>query len=124
MEQTKMKELRVKNNFTQEQMADALHISQNAYSLIESGKTKLVDIERINIISEKLGASALELGLFDGLNITQHFNDKVETGYIGHIENLYSNKDFLQLFKDELHLKNKQIEEMAEQVRLLISKMK
>ena len=40
MSHNKIKELRKKNNLTQEQMAEALHISQNAYSLIETGKTR------------------------------------------------------------------------------------
>lgn len=67
MQHTKIKELRLKNNFTQEQMAEELHISQNAYSLIENGKTKLMNAERIEIIAKKFNVNPLDLGLFDGL---------------------------------------------------------
>lgn len=56
----KIKELRLKNNLTQNEMAEALHISQNAYSLIENGKTRLIDIERIDIIAYKLKVNRKE----------------------------------------------------------------
>ena len=51
---SKIKELRLKKQLTQDEIAESLHISQNAYSLIENGKTRLVDEERIKIIAEKL----------------------------------------------------------------------
>lgn len=54
---SKIKELRLKKHFRQDEIAESLHISQNAYSLIESGKTSLVDKERIKIIAEKLGVN-------------------------------------------------------------------
>ncbi|HYM94149.1 MAG TPA: helix-turn-helix transcriptional regulator [Chitinophagaceae bacterium] len=47
----KLKFLREKNDYSQEDVADALHISQNTYSLLETGKTKL-DIERLFEIAE------------------------------------------------------------------------
>jgi transcriptional regulator with XRE-family HTH domain len=42
-----IKELRLKNNLTQNQVAEALHISQNAYCLIEGGKTRLLPKSKI-----------------------------------------------------------------------------
>jgi transcriptional regulator with XRE-family HTH domain len=111
MHTNRLKELRAKNKFSQDDMAEALHISQNAYSLIENGITRLVDKERINLIAEKLGVTPLELGLFDGLGITQTFNDKVENGYINHIENLYAeNNDLISILKAEIENKNNQIQ--------------
>jgi transcriptional regulator with XRE-family HTH domain len=124
MQQTRIKELRVKNNYTQEQMAEALHISQNAYSLIENGKTKLLDEERINIIAKKFGVKAIDLGLFEGLGITQNFYEKVENGY-NYIENLHAeNKELVIIMRNELQTKNKQLEEMMLQIQSLISKLK
>lgn len=113
MQQTKIKELRLKNNFTQEQMAETLHISQNAYSLIENGKTKLLDEERIDIIAKKFNVNPIDLGVFDGLGVTQNFNDKVENGYASYIQTLNAdNKELVITLKEELQIKNKQIENL------------
>lgn len=107
MHHNKIKELRLKNNFTQEEMAEELHISQNAYSLIESGKTRLVDEERLNIISQKLGVSPLELGLFNGFGVTQNFNEKVENGFASYIETLNAdNKELNQSILEQLKVQN------------------
>jgi len=125
MQHNKIKELRSKTKFSQDDMAAALHLSQNAYSLIENGITKLIDKERIAIIAEKLGVSPIELGLFDGLNVNQTFNEKVENGYIHHIENLNTdNKVLQQTLKEELQIKNEQIEKLMKQVEILLSKTK
>jgi transcriptional regulator with XRE-family HTH domain len=90
----KIKELRLKNHFSQDEMAETLHISQNAYSLIENGKTRLVDMERINLIAEKFGINPMELGLFETRGVTQNFNEKVENGYAAYIAtlNTYNNE--------------------------------
>ena len=121
MGENKIKELRIKNKFTQDDMADALHISQNAYSLIENGITRLVDVERIKLIAEKFAVQPAELGLFDKLGVTQHFNEKVENGYASYIQTLNAdNKDLLQTLKDELHIKNSQIAQLMQQMQLLI----
>lgn len=47
----KLKLLREVHNYTQEYVADALEISQNTYSLIEKGETKLT-IDRLARLSE------------------------------------------------------------------------
>ena len=124
MQQTKIKELRLKNNFTQEQMAEELNISQNAYCLIENGKTKLLDEERINIIAQKFNVTPVELGLFEGLGVTQNFNEKVENGYINHIENLHAdNKELVFTLKEELQIKNIQIENLHSQNAQLMQQL-
>ena len=116
MQQNRLKELRSKTKFSQEDMASALNISQNAYSLIENGITRLIDNERIVIIANKLGVQPIDLGLFDGLQVTQIVSDKVENGYINQIENLYAdNKALLQTLKDELLIKNNLIEKLMRQ---------
>ncbi len=123
MEQTKMKDLRVKNKLTQDDMAAALSISQNAYCLIEKGVTRLVDTDRINIIAKTLNSSPFELGLLDGLGVNQTFNEKVETGYIHHIENLYAdNKELVNTLKEELQVKNKLLEQLMQKLELLLHK--
>lgn len=42
----KIKDLRKKNNYSQQDVAELLNMNQNTYSDFESGKTKL-DIERL-----------------------------------------------------------------------------
>jgi transcriptional regulator with XRE-family HTH domain len=117
----KIKELRLKNNLTQDEMAEALHISQNAYSLIETGKTRLVDEERINIIAQKFGVTPVELGLFEGLGVTQNFNDKVENGYASYIETLNTdNKELIQTILEQVNIKDKRIDQLLlENVQLM-----
>ncbi len=63
----KIKQLRLQNNFTQEEMAEAIFCSQNTYSLIENGKTMLIDVERIKQIAKKLRVKPQQLleGAFD-----------------------------------------------------------
>ncbi len=121
MSNNKIKELRVKNNFTQDEMAEALHISQNAYSLIENGKTMLVDEERINNISQKFGVSPVELGLFIGCGITQNFNEKVENAYASYIETLNAdNKELNQSILEQIIITDKHIEQLLLQNEKLI----
>ena len=123
----KIKDLRIKNKLTQDDMAATLNISQNAYSLIENGVTRLVDIERIKLIAERFGVNPVELGLLDGLGLTQNFNEKVENGYASYIQTLNAdNKELLQTLKEELQMKNNQMEHLitqnAELIQLLIVK--
>lgn len=47
----KIKELRKKNGLSQATVAEAINISQNSYSLLESGKTK-IDVERLIILAK------------------------------------------------------------------------
>lgn len=94
-------------------MAETLHISQNAYSLIENGKTKLIDEERINIIAKKFNVKPIDLNLFEGLGVTQNFSDKVENGYASYIQTLNAdNKELVNILQEELQIKNKQIENL------------
>ncbi|MGG9970239.1 helix-turn-helix domain-containing protein [Ferruginibacter sp. SUN002] len=63
-----IKVLRIKNNFTQEEMAEASNCSQNTWSLIETGKTPLVHIDRIIKIAKILNCHPLEL--FEGTELS------------------------------------------------------
>lgn len=65
--ETKVKEVafnirktREQNHYTQEYLAAKLHISQNAYSKIELGYTKIT-VERLFQIADILSVDALEL---------------------------------------------------------------
>jgi transcriptional regulator with XRE-family HTH domain len=56
----KLKSLREKYGYSQQTVADALSMSQNTYSLLETGKTKL-DVERLILIAEFYKISAYDL---------------------------------------------------------------
>ena len=58
----KIRRLRELRNYRQEYMAEQLGISQNAYSRLETGETKL-DVERLRKIAE-----VLEVGVEDLFN--------------------------------------------------------
>ena len=48
----------------------------------------------------------MELGLLDELKLNQNFYERVENGYIHHIENLHAgNKELLQNFKRGIYNK-------------------
>mgnify|MGYP003952540319 CR=1 FL=1 len=47
----RLRQLRKKKGLTQQEIAEQLHMSQNAYSLLESGKTKL-DIQRLHLLAQ------------------------------------------------------------------------
>ncbi len=55
-----IRKTRESNHYTQEYLAAKLHISQNAYSKIELGYTKIT-VERLFQIAEILEIDALEL---------------------------------------------------------------
>lgn len=63
----KLKILREINNYTQEHVARILDISQNAYSLIEKGTTKIT-LDRIEVLAELYKTSPSEL-----ININDNF---------------------------------------------------
>jgi transcriptional regulator with XRE-family HTH domain len=56
----KLKFLKEKHGYSQQTVADALSMSQNTYSLLETGKTKL-DIERLILIAEFYNVPAHDL---------------------------------------------------------------
>lgn len=56
----RLKSLRERNGYSQQEVADALNMSQNAYSLLETGKTKL-DVERLHLIAKFYKISVIEL---------------------------------------------------------------
>lgn len=65
----KIKLLRKKKRLTQAQVAEMLFISQNSYSLIETGKTR-IDIERLQKI-----AAIFSLSVHDMLEFFPQGND-------------------------------------------------
>jgi transcriptional regulator with XRE-family HTH domain len=56
-----LKNLRIKNGLTQNELAFKLHMSQNSYSLLESGKTRLIDLDKIALLGNALNIDRFEL---------------------------------------------------------------
>ena len=103
----RIKKIREFRNFTQQHLADKLDISQNAYSKIENGTTKLT-IDRLEQI-----ANLLDVPIESVLsNEKQVFNVENHAKFYAHIENLYEeSKEILQ----------QQIESQKQQVVFLQS---
>ena len=113
----KLKQLRLQKNLSQTDVAEALHISQNAYSLIETGRTKL-DEQRINELAVLLQVHPIDL--FNDNNIIMHYYNKIENEYSSYIQTLNAdNNDLVEQLKDQLVKKDKQIEKLLHQNKKL-----
>jgi transcriptional regulator with XRE-family HTH domain len=85
----KLKLLRKQKGFSQLHVADALHITQNTYSNLETGKTK-IDIELLLRFAEFYKKQPSEL--LDFHDIVFDTNDKV-TRLVSLLEEQLKNKD-------------------------------
>jgi transcriptional regulator with XRE-family HTH domain len=101
---SKIRKLRENLGLTQETMAEYLCISQNAYSLIEKGKTK-IDIDRLLQITKKLN---IRPSVLIDNEIIYHKDPSATT---------------IQL-KASLDLKDKLIQKLIQQNSLLIEQLK
>lgn len=89
-----IKSIRERKNLTQEFVANALGISQNNYSNIESGSVKLT-IDRLVEISRILDSSIEEL--MSNENQTYNFHNSNIEKFYGYIETLQEdNKELIQ----------------------------
>jgi len=97
----KIKKIREFKNYTQDYMAGKLGISQNAYSKIETGQSKL-DTDRLQEISDLLDVP-VETILNDHLQIFNSNTGHVDKYYGCYIENLQDeNKELIQLLKEQI----------------------
>ncbi len=108
-----IKKIRQFRNFTQQYVADKLNISQNAYSRIENGSTKLT-IERLEQISKLLSVS-IETVLS---NDKQVFNVENHAKFYAHIENLH--EESKELLQQQVDFHRQQIDFLQQQNETLI----
>ncbi len=109
-----IKRLRLEKGISRNDMAKALNIEPNTYSSIETGKTKLIDTDRINLIAKVLGVEPSEL--INTHETHQYFYDKVENGYASFIQTLNADsKEVFQCLKAQLSSKDEQIEKLIMQ---------
>lgn len=85
----KLKALRNEKHLSQQDVADAMHITQNAYSNIETGKTK-IDVERLKQFAEFYHKQLTEL--LDIPDIVFDTNNKI-TKLITDLEEQLKTKD-------------------------------
>jgi transcriptional regulator with XRE-family HTH domain len=108
----KLKALLEEKGYSQQEVADAIHISQNTLSNIETGKTK-VDVELLFKFAEFYKVKPQEL-ITDN-SLTMQFNDKVENGYASFIQTLNAdNKELIIALKEQLTVKDAQIAKLLE----------
>ena len=126
-----IRNLREKNNWSQEDMAEKMNMSKNGYAKIERGETKL-NLHKLEQIANIFNIDVLELIKNDDKNVLFFMNDH-NTNYYGSNENLTSEIDRLKLtisHKDELlkqrdlviEQKDSEISALKEIISLLKSK--
>jgi transcriptional regulator with XRE-family HTH domain len=117
----RIKKIREFRNFTQQYMADQLDISQNAYSKIENGTTKIT-IDRLEKIANLLNVP-LETILSHETQ-TLNFENNTFNKFYAHIENLHEeNKEILlqqiEFQKQQLIFLQQQNETLIKTVEIL-----
>lgn len=120
---SKIKSLRQSKGLSQQEVANALNIAPNTYSLIENGKTKL-DLERIYQLCKFFEIEPEEL-FSNGVSVS--FNDKVQNrySYIENIETLHSdNMEIISLMKDQMKILEKTQHQLDSIFEHLIGKRK
>jgi len=114
----KIKRIREYRNYTQQHMADKLDISQNAYSKIENGTTKLTT-DRLEVIAKVLDVP-VESILNSEKQVFNLENNHIEKFY-GYIENLHEeNKEILQ---KQIEFLQQQNEKLIQAIERLTSKL-
>lgn len=113
----RIKRLREFRNFTQQYLADKLEISQNAYSKIENGSTKLT-IERLEQI-----ARLLDVPVDTVLSEKSVFNFENNTisKFYAHIENLHEEKE--GILQQQIEFLQKQNEQLIKTIEELGKKL-
>jgi transcriptional regulator with XRE-family HTH domain len=108
-----IKRLRLVNNLTQQAIGEKLNISQNAYSLIENGKTK-IDAQRICQFAEIFNINSSELLIDIPRNIEKGIQPKV--GLTDSQFKQDNTEELLYILKEQLNIKDKQIEQLIFQL--------
>lgn len=118
---TKIKKLRELRNFTQEHMAQKLHMSQSGYSKIERDETE-VSYQRLQQIAEVLDVSVEAITAFNEKIVFSQMNNQHATaGYI--INQNFSEQQskmyemIIQQQKDEITHLRKMIETLQDRVK-------
>ena len=114
----KIKRIREHRNYTQQHMAEKLELSQNAYSKIENGTTKLT-VDRLEEIAKILDVP-VESILNSEKQVFNFENNRIDKFY-GYIENLHEeNKEILQA---QIEFLQQQNEKLVKAIEALTNKI-
>ncbi|MEO8534470.1 MAG: helix-turn-helix transcriptional regulator [Flavobacterium sp.] len=99
----KIKSLRELKNYTQQYMAEALEITQAAYSKIEKGKTNL-SLNKLEKIAEILGVSIETLIKFDTKIYLDHLTNEKENSNQDNFKNQFKGNKVEKLYEEKIVL--------------------
>lgn len=118
---TKIRLIRTSRGMNQEEVAKKLGILQNAYSKIETNQSKVSDamVEKLAAI---FGVSAEDIKSPEPVIINFHNSPQSNGVNNGEIKN--QNEQLLQQLTQQLAIKDKQIEELMAQNKLLVGVLK
>ncbi len=102
----RIKKIRTEKNLTQKYVAEALGITENAYSRIENGHTQ-INITYLNIIAQRIDSSIIELlNLPDNNTINNNNNLVMNNVNHGNLNINLTHEEFEHVFKSLQELKN------------------
>lgn len=119
MVKTKLISERKKKGYTQEQMADFVHMSQSQYQRRERGEIKISDDEW-NKLAKVLSVEIEDIKEEDIAQSIINNYDNASGSYSSNINNNYNIPEFmLKSMEDYIELLKKEIESLKEQINLL-----
>jgi|688.fasta_scaffold65441_4 transcriptional regulator with XRE-family HTH domain len=121
---TKIRLIRLSRGLNQEAVAQKLGIKQNAYSKIETNQGKISDA-MVDKLADIFGVAAEDIKSPEPIIINFH-NSPQSNGAVGvnngEVKN--QNEQLLQQLTQQLAIKDKQIEELMAQNKLLVGVLK
>jgi transcriptional regulator with XRE-family HTH domain len=117
----KIRLIRVSRGLNQEVVAQKLGITQNAYSKIETNHSKTSE-DMLQKLATLLGVSAEDIKSPEPVIINFHNSPQSNGVNNGEIKN--HNEHLLKQLTQQLLVKDKQIEELMDQNKLLIGSLK
>jgi transcriptional regulator with XRE-family HTH domain len=120
---TKIRLIRLSRGLNQEGVAQQLGIQQNAYSKIETNQSKVSD-EMVERLASIFGVSVEDIKSPEPVIINFHNNPNNNGAVINHGEIKNHNEQLLQQLTQQLSIKDKQIEELMAQNKLLVGVLK
>jgi len=118
----KVRRIRELFGFTQDEIAQKLQITPQAYSRIERGETVL-DLERLKLIAEKIGISTDEILNFDEKNylrLSQNKNQSNENPFhVNLFVNESSNQKAIEILEKIIEQQQEEIKELKQELKAL-----
>lgn len=109
----KLRKLRLNKGYSQEYMAEKLHVCQKTYSNMENEKAT-ISIDTLRKIAEELEVDLLEL-LTDGKVVVQYNNSHDSSTFNGVVNHNLS-EDFIENYKNIINDYKLVIEELKKQI--------